>query len=145
MAKLLNDLVSNLKPNLILEDQTFSKEILSEKRINFFTITNCTFNNITFDKCELINSCFSNCQFNKCIFNESNLKEGDLCQCNFQGCEFINSNLAKSELDSVTFSFCQFEEVSFSKAYLENCKIIDSSFKLIEGGLPPIKIFFKIF
>ena len=77
MYQTLNSLTLSSGSKLKLTDGIFSNEIFSVKKLNSSVIAKLTFNNITFEKVQFIDSASLNCQFNHCIFHESSLTKLD--------------------------------------------------------------------
>jgi uncharacterized protein YjbI with pentapeptide repeats len=138
MSKILNSLYFNSKTRFKIENQTFSDEILLEKKMMGSIFSDLTFNNITFEKINFRSASFIGCQFNKCIFNESNLTLVKISVCNFANCTFNESILIESDIEAVTFHCCNFKKGSFAKAYIDNSRIIDTEFEIDYYPLSPV-------
>ncbi|MBQ2917272.1 MAG: pentapeptide repeat-containing protein [Clostridia bacterium] len=109
-----------------LEKSTFIHENFMRSTIRNSIISNCNFEDVNMQNCDLISTKILSSNFDTVSFDSA-----DLLSLWFVNCNFRKVNFTGAGLEDITFIDCLFEECCFEDTGLKNCDFKSSTFKEI--------------
>jgi uncharacterized protein YjbI with pentapeptide repeats len=109
--------------NFYQEQLVFSKTDFKSLKFGKLYFVSSVFNDVNFDRCNLVES---NLQYTN--FTDSNFTECLLTEASFKQAEFKNVDFTDSDLTEADFRYAKFEKATFTGAYLVDADFMGAKF-----------------
>jgi len=130
MKNKLETIIENLEEEqtLILGDQTFLNEIISDESVQCSVLGKITFFEVDFKRIDFTGSTFVNCEFKNCRFKDVILRKCDFWNLTFENCQIERSNLTRANFHNGTFRNCNFLNVNLRASDFSDFEFIEMKF-----------------
>lgn len=103
-------------------DQTFSNELIYDRKLHSTTLSSANFSNCDFKDLDFTGSYFMACDFKNCTFVNTIFHKCEFWDCTFQNCQITICDLTKVDIYTNVFQNCRFNKIDLSWSYLDNCE-----------------------
>ena len=130
MKNKLETIIENLEEEqtLMLGDQTFLNEIISDESVQCSVLGKITFFEVDFKRIDFTGSTFVNCEFKNCRFKDVILRKCDFWNLTFENCQIERSNLTRANFHKGTFRNCNFLKVNLRASIFSDFEFIQTKF-----------------
>ena len=123
-------IIENLeeKETLIIGDQTFLNEMISDESVQCSILSTLTFFEVDFKRIDFTGSTFVNCEFKNCRFKDVILRKCEFWNPTFENCQIERSNLTRANFHKGTFRNCNFLNVNLRASDFSDFEFIETKF-----------------